>query len=118
MGKLPPAAATQALDIVERYRNYQAAQDQNYVDEAPASPEDAIVQLESLHTLRVEHFGAELAKAFYGDAERLSRELIELMRLEKDQSLTMEEKAERAQRLHDTLPAVSAADKGQRPPRE
>jgi hypothetical protein len=115
---LPPAAAAEALDVVDRYRNYVAAQDQNYSDEAPASPEDAIVQLESLHALRVEQFGPKLAKAFYGDEERLSRELIELMRLEKDQSLTMEEKADRAQRLHDQLSSVSAADKGERPQRE
>jgi len=116
--QLPPAAAAQALDVVDRYRNYAAAQEQNYEDDAPASPEDAIVQLENLHNLRVEHFGPTLAKAFYADEERLSRELLELMRLEKDGSLTMEEKADRAQRLHDQLPAVSAADKGERPPRE
>jgi hypothetical protein len=114
--QLPAPAAAQALDVVDRYRNYQAAQDANYRDEGPSTAEDAIVELESLHTLRVEHFGPEVAKAFYGDEERISRELIELMRLEKDQSLTMEEKADRAQRLRDTLPAVSAADKGQRPP--
>jgi hypothetical protein len=115
--QLPPAAAAQALDVVEHYGNYQAAQDAAYTDDAPASPEDAIVQLETLHRLRVEHFGPELAKVFYGDEERLARELIELMRLEKDQSLTMEEKAERAQRLRDTLPAVSAADRGEPPPK-
>ncbi|MGH8239185.1 MAG: hypothetical protein ACREXP_19505 [Steroidobacteraceae bacterium] len=31
-------------------------------------------------------------------------QLVELMRLEKDQSLTMEEKAVRAQQLRDSLP--------------
>jgi len=35
----------------------------------------------------------------YGAEETVTRRLVELMRLEKDESLTVEEKAERAQQL-------------------
>ena len=48
--------------------------------------------------------GPVVARALYGEEEASSRQLIELMRLEKDQSLTMEEKAARAQRLRDSMP--------------
>jgi len=69
-----------------------------------------------LHSLRESHFGPEIATAFYGNEEKLSRELIELMRLEKDKSLTMSEKADRAQALHDRLPTVAAIEKNNRAP--
>ena len=56
-----------------------------------------------MHALRVAHFGPLVARALYGEEEAVSRQLVELMRLEKDQSLTMEEKAVRAQQLRDSL---------------
>jgi len=55
-----------------------------------------------LHALRVAHFGPVIARALYGEEEAESRQLVELMRLEKDQSLTLEEKAVRAQQLRDS----------------
>jgi len=51
----------------------------------------------------VAHFGPLVARALYGEEEATSRQLVELMRLEKDQSLTLEEKAARAQQLHDSM---------------
>jgi lipase chaperone LimK len=105
--KLPAAAAAEAADLVERFRNYSAAQRQAYPPGvAPATEEAALAELEGLHALRVAHFGAEVAKAFYGADETVTRSLIELMRLEKDQSLTMEEKAARAQQLYDAMPEL------------
>jgi lipase chaperone LimK len=105
--KLPAAAAAEAADLLERYRNYSAAQRQAYPPGvAPGTEEAALAELEGLHALRVAHFGADVAKAFYGADETVTRSLIELMRLEKDQSLTMEEKAARAQQLYDTLPEL------------
>lgn len=112
---LPAAAAKRAEELVDKYVHYQAAQRQSYPPGvAPLTEEDALRELEGLHALRVAHFGADVAKAFYGDEERLSREILELMRLEKDQSLTMEEKAERALRLHSQLPTVSALEQKNR----
>ena len=104
--QLPPAAATEATALLERYDNYSKEQRQSYPPGvAPATEEAALAELEGLHALRVAHFGPEVANAFYGAEEALTRSLIDLMRLEKDQSLTLQEKAERAQKLHDEIEA-------------
>ncbi|MGH8187616.1 MAG: lipase secretion chaperone, partial [Steroidobacteraceae bacterium] len=101
---LPPGAASDALALLERYDTYQQAQREAYPPGvAPANEEAALAELDGLHALRVAHFGADAAKKLYGAEEELTRSLIESMRQEKDQSLTMEEKAARAQRLRDTM---------------
>ena len=101
---LPPSAASGALALLERYDTYQQAQREAYPPGvAPANEEAALAELDGLHALRVAHFGEEVAKKLYGAEEELTRSLIELMRQEKDQSLTMEEKAARAQKLRDTM---------------
>jgi Proteobacterial lipase chaperone protein len=103
-GSLPPAAANEALALLERYDTYQQAQREAYPPGvAPANEEAALAELDGLHALRVAHFGEDVAKRLYGSEEEQTRSLIELMRQEKDQSLTMEEKAARAQRLRDTM---------------
>ena len=102
---LPAAAGAQAAELLEQYDNYQQAQRQAYPPGvAPPTEEAALAELDGLHALRVAHFGQVVARALYGEEEASSRQLIELMRLEKDQSLTMEEKAARAQRLRDSMP--------------
>jgi len=106
--KLPPAAAEQASALLDHFQNYSTAQRQAYPPgAAPATEEAALAELDGLHALRVAHFGSDVAHALYGAEEGLTRSLIELMRLEKDQSLTLEEKAARAQQLYDTLPELS-----------
>jgi lipase chaperone LimK len=101
---LPAAASAQAGELLEHYDNYQQAQRQAYPPGvAPATEEAALAELEGLHALRVAHFGPVVARALYGEEEAVSRQLVELMRLEKDQSLTMEEKAARAQQLRDSM---------------
>ena len=102
---LPAAAGAQAAELLAQYDNYQQAQRQAYPPGvAPATEEAALAELDGLHALRVAHFGPLVARALYGEEEAVSRQLVELMRLEKDQSLTMEEKAVRAQQLRDSLP--------------
>lgn len=104
--KLPPAAATEATALLERYDNYSKQQRQSYPPGiAPDTEEAALAELDGLHALRVAHFGPEAAKAFFAAEEEITRSLIDLMRLEKDQSLTLQEKAERAQKLHDQIEA-------------
>jgi hypothetical protein len=99
---LPAAAGAQAAELLEHYDNYQQAQRQAYPPGvAPATEEAALAELDGLHALRAAHFGPIVAGALYGEEEAVSRQLIELMRLEKDQSLTLEEKAARAQQLRD-----------------
>jgi hypothetical protein len=100
---LPTAAAAEAAELLEHYDNYQQAQKQAYPPGvAPATEEAAMAELDGLHALRAAHFGPVIARALYGEEEAVSRQLVELMRVEKDQSLTMEEKAERAQQLRDS----------------
>ena len=100
---LPAAAGAQAAELLEHYDNYQQAQRQAYPPGvAPATEEAALAELDGLHALRVAHFGPVVARALYGEEEAESRQLVELMRLEKDQSLTLEEKAVRAQQLRDS----------------
>jgi lipase chaperone protein len=100
---LPAAAGAEAAELLEHYDNYQQAQKQAYPPGvAPATEEAAMAELDGLHALRVAHFGPVIARALYGEEEAASRQLVELMRVEKDQSLTMEEKAERAQQLRDS----------------
>ena len=109
---LPPAAAAEASALLDHYQNYSKAQRQAYPPgAAPATEEAALAELEGLHALRVAHFGADIAHKLYGAEEALTRSLIELMRLEKDQSLTLEEKAARAQQLYDTLPELSSVQR-------
>ncbi len=106
---LPAAAGAQAAELLAQYDNYQQAQRQAYPPGvAPATEEAALAELDGLHALRVAHFGPLVARALYGEEEAVSRQLVELMRLEKDQSLTMEEKAVRAQQLRDSLPTRTA----------
>ena len=101
---LPAAASAQAAELLENYDNYQQAQEQAYPPGvAPATEEAALAELDGLHALRVAHFGPVVARALYGEEEAVSRQLVELMRIEKDQSLTMEEKAVRAQQLRDSM---------------
>jgi hypothetical protein len=102
---LPAGAGSQAAELLEQYDNYQQAQRQAYPPGvAPPTEEAALAELDGLHALRAAHFGPLVARALYGEEEAVSRQLVELMRLEKDQSLTMEEKAVRAQQLRDALP--------------
>lgn len=101
---LPPGAATEATALLEQYDNYSKAQRQSYPPGiAPATEEAALAELDGLHALRVAHFGPVATKALFGAEEDVTRSLIDLMRLEKDQGLTLQEKAERAQQLHDEI---------------
>jgi lipase chaperone LimK len=112
---LPPAAAAKAAELLDHYDNYQQAQRQMYPPGiAPPTEEAALAELEGLHSLRVAHFGADAAHAMYGAEETITRSLIELMRLEKDQSLTMEEKAVRAQQLRDSMPELAEIERKNR----
>jgi hypothetical protein len=112
---LPPAAARLAEELVDKFVHYQQAQRQTYPpDVAPLTPEDAVRELEGLHALREAHFGPEVARRFYGNEEIIAREMIEVMRLENDQSLTPEEKLERAQALRERLPGVAAIERRNR----
>jgi lipase chaperone LimK len=113
--ELSPAAYSRAADLLERWKEYSMAAKHNFPPGTPLANEDeALVQLESMSALRVAHFGADAAKGMFSAEEKLNRQLIGLMRLEKDESLTMEEKAQRAQKLISTSPDLAAIEKRNR----
>ena len=108
---LPPQAARQAEELLRQFVEYQQAQRQTYPPgDAPVTEDDALRELDGLHALRVAHFGPEVARRLYGNDEKIAREMIEVMRLENDQSLTTEEKQQRARALRERLPGIDAIE--------
>jgi hypothetical protein len=107
---LPPEAYRQVVDLLDRYKNFTLAARQTYPPgTAPVTVEDAITQHEGLKALRAAHFGPEAAEAMYGREERLGRQLLDFMNLEKHEGLTMDEKAIKAQEMLAKSPELSAA---------
>lgn len=98
---LPPEAARQLYQLMEQYQNYLAALYQVYPpDRELTSVEQGVLQIDGMHGLRVQYFGERATAAMFGAEEKLQRELYRQMENEKDPSLTLEEKAERAQRIY------------------
>lgn len=94
---LPPRAYSQLVHLIDSYNRYIAAVKEVYPPgKELTTVEEAVAQLEGLHALRVRYFGARVAEAFYGAEERHARKLFELMAMEADDSLTLEQKAEKA----------------------
>jgi len=112
---LPRAAHSRVSELLEQYKQYSVAAKQNFPPgAAPANEDDALVQLEGLSALRVAHFGQDAAQGLFGEDEKINRQLLTLMRLEKDESLTVEERAEQAQVLLSTMPDIAAIEKRNR----
>ena len=71
---LPPAAAQEALDLLERFVNYRAALSQAVPDVSGSLTEqDALIMLDVSHNLRIAYFGQELTEAFFGAEEAIGR---------------------------------------------
>lgn len=99
---LPSEAARQLYQLMEQYQSYLAALYQVYPpDRELTSVEQGASQIDGMHGLRVQYFGDRAASAMFGAEEKLQRELYQQMENEKDPSLTLEEKAERAQRIYE-----------------
>jgi hypothetical protein len=106
---LPAAAAVEALDLIERYNGYQAAQKLAFAPgNAPLVPEEALAELDGLHALRVSYFGREGAQSLFGKEEAAARQLLEWMRQDNAPGLSMEQRAMRAQAKYDALQASQA----------
>jgi len=98
---LPAAAARELHQLMEQYQNYQAAAYQAYPPgREMTSVEQGVSQIDGMHAVRVQHFGEQATEKMFGAEERAQRVLYELMENENDPSLTVEEKAERAQQLY------------------
>ena len=102
-----PGTATQELqDLVTRFQKYTTALTQSIPPgNSIATEQEALKQLEQLHNLRVSYFGEDTARALYAGEEAMTRHILAMAEMEKDPSLTLQQKAERAQESLSKLPA-------------
>lgn len=99
---LPPPAAAAARELVQRYDQYQAAQRTAFPPgAAPLVPEQGLAELDTLVALRSSYFGAEAARRMFGEEEAVARRLLQLMAEDRAGTLSMEQKAARAQQRFD-----------------
>lgn len=106
---LPDTAQRQVANLVDYFDKYIRDIKQIYPpDVEPETVDDALPQLKGLHDLRLMHFGADVANAFFADEEKLSLQLLYLMSIEKDKDLSLDEKVQRAQQLLQTNPELAA----------
>ncbi len=98
---LPPDAGHKLYELMAQYQNYQAAVYQAYPpDREVTTVEQGVSQIDGMHGLRVQHFGEQVTKGMFGEEEKAQRKLYELMENEKDPGLSVEQKAEKAQRIY------------------
>ncbi|MCP3136246.1 lipase secretion chaperone [Pyxidicoccus xibeiensis] len=102
--KLPPAAVEEAVRLLDDYLAYREA---TRTLQAPpgSAPDDLGSRLEAVRRLRREHLGDTVADAFFGADELLDGVALERLRLERDTSLTPEERERRITALEERLPA-------------
>jgi len=109
-GVLPSEAHRQLVHFLDYFDKYVREAKIIYPPEAQTDSVDAALdQLDGLHDLRVSYFGADVAEAFFGREERVGRRMLDLMRLEKDDTLSLEEKAYRAKLVVQEDPEFAAA---------
>ena len=105
---LPPGAQRQAEDLFFRYQQYSAALAQAFAPgDQPSGDDAALQQLDALHALRVEHFGADTAKALFAGDEETARQLIILTRSQDSPDLSHDQKVELAQQAYDRMKAAA-----------
>jgi len=98
---LPSTAYRQLVNLIDYFYKYLRDTKTIYPpDIAPSNVEQALEQLHGMHSLRVKHFGSDVATALFADDEKINRQLLELMLKDNDKNATMEEKAERAQKAY------------------
>lgn len=107
---LPDAAHRQVTHLVDYFDKYTRDVKEIYSpDIEPETVDDILTQLRVTHDLRLAHFGADVARAFYDHEEKMSLQLIYLMLNEKDENLPLAEKVQRAQDLLLSNPELAAA---------
>jgi len=95
---LPSQAQRDLKALYQQYSQYAQAVAQTFPPGlSNGTLEEATQQLKGLHELRQQYFGAEGAETLFGEEEKTSQELLELMRKQADPKLSLEDKAEQAQ---------------------
>jgi hypothetical protein len=107
---LPDTAHRQVVNLVDYFNKYTRDVKEIYPPDAEVETvEEVLVQLQGMHDLRKMHFGADVANTFYAEEEKMSLQLLYLMANEKDKSLSLDERAQRAQQLLLASPELAAA---------
>ncbi|RZI85728.1 MAG: hypothetical protein EOP38_03970 [Rubrivivax sp.] len=95
---LPESARRELKDLYQQYAQYDQAVAQTYPPGlAVDTIDEAAKQLDGLHKLRQQYFGAERADALFGQEEAISQQLLAQMRQHQDPKLSLPEMAEQAQ---------------------
>jgi lipase chaperone LimK len=113
--KLPPPAAREAMNLLDRYLAYQQArgelgQGAAGSGAAEAAPELLQQRFDALRVLRQQHFSPAEAAAFFGDEEAEDRYTLQRLAVLRDATLSPADKAQRLKQLAASLPpALQAA---------
>jgi len=107
---LPDNAHRQVVNLVDYFDKYTKDVKEIYPpDMELETVEEVLVELRGIHDLRLMHFGSDVARAFYADEEKMSLQMVYLMAIEKDKSLSLNEKVQRAQEHLQNSPELAAA---------
>lgn len=105
---LPLPVYHEFVRLLDSYQRYVSAVKEAYPpDKEVTTVEEALAQLEGIHSLRQTFFGHQVAEAFFGEEERFSRKVLQLMALEADANLSLPEKAHKALMLLQANPDLA-----------
>lgn len=107
---LPEMAYRQISNLLDYYEKYTQNLIAAYPPEVePKTLEDMLERFRGRHDLRLAYFGSDVTTAFYAAEEKITLQLLYLMANEKDESLSLDERAQRAQYILQTSPELAAA---------
>lgn len=107
------SAGEQAADVVERFARYSNAyREVGSSLQAEVEPDVLAGYLEQLEIMRRAHLGDELAGALFDREEEMTRYTIESMRLDRDRTLSEQERQARRQVLTEKVQQLLSDDPG------
>lgn len=109
--RLPPAAMSDAIALLDRYLAYRERTRE--LVESGSAAEPLPTRLDQLHALRVELFGENDAAALFGEEETVQRLDLERKEVMADASLTPDERARQLADLDQRLPESVRASRAQ-----
>lgn len=107
--RLPPDAARQANELLDRYLAYRARA--RALAEQGLGEASAAERLEVLRELRRETLGVEAADAFFAEEEAVDAVTVARQALEEETQLTAEERVQRAAEIEASLPPAERASR-------
>jgi len=106
--RVPPAAAKEAIDLLDRYLAY-LVRAQAMSATGLDGGEDVQARLDTLWRVRREVLGDQIAEAFFGEEEEIARLSLDRRRILKDKGLSEEERRRELDALDRQLPESARA---------